>query len=760
MLQKLRVTRFSHPLFRRLLASYCLVVLLLVSFTFFTFTFFREQIREEIIRYNTLNLRSTVDGYEDHVNLVYRTMLSYYTSDLVPLLDKPDFSYAIARQLRDDLQSTAGNELLWLENIAIYFESTGLVLEKFTSTDGEAFFQRFYSSSAYPLEFWEAQFRSSGTRYHWFPATRFYDATLRNAPVDKGVLFPFLVRNPLAPNVHMVAFLQANAMFDAMHTSIDDRFLILDASGAVVFASFEADELRLPEMPGDRGSKQVLDNYFFYMKGGTTGYTYVNIVPDTGVREAISRLNYTLIMFAFIALAISLTTSFLFSSWINAPIQKIVESLQHIHARDAAKRRTSEFELIDEAIHFMQAERRSKQEEIAEKTSLLESYAYLSKLKNIRHNSQAMKGLLEAERPFTLVLFRLTFRPTVREKFGVDLDDAQISSYFREYIRQELLVRFEKSHTFQVENDQIFSVVFDLTDPAPLLAALRDIGAVFDRDKETIFVTIAVSPTYRRSEDFSTAYEQVLTLAERRRFTDATQLLFGAPPAADGEGAVGLTPTQVQEFEANLSAGNADAVLALLRRIMAAMQKKEASAAQFLAFAEDIVVRTGRTLASLHIPPLGAEGVQGVKKHLADVHNARQLDAFFERMLADACYNVAKKRTDRDPVTAFVKEYLEAHYMEEITLDRMAEKLDITGGYLSTYFKEKTGMNFVDYVNDVRVRKARELLDRSPGLKIQDVAARVGYQNLNSFNRMFKKFTGLTPSEYRKEGGARGGAEE
>ncbi|HZG75806.1 MAG TPA: hypothetical protein VEZ72_08095, partial [Paenibacillus sp.] len=414
MLQKLRVTRFSHPLFRRLLASYCLVVLLLVSFTFFTFTFFREQIREEIIRYNTLNLQSTVDGYEDHVNLIYRTMLSFYTSDLVPLLDKPNFSYALARQLRDDVQTAASNPLLWLENMAIYFESTGLVLEKYTSTDAEAFFQRFYSSPAYPAAFWEAHFRSADTRYRWLPAARFADASLRNAPVDKGVLFPFLVRNPLQPNVHLVAFLRADAMFDAMHTSIDDRFLILNGAGDVVYASFETDDLRLPEMPGDRGSRQVLDNYFFYQKGDSTGYTYVNIVPDTGVREAISRLNYTLIMFALIALAIALATSFLFSSWINAPIQKIVESLQHIHARDAAKRRTSEFELIDEAIHLMQAERQSKQEEIAEKTSLLESYAYLSKLKNIRHNSQAMKGLLEADRPFTLVLFRLTFRSTIR----------------------------------------------------------------------------------------------------------------------------------------------------------------------------------------------------------------------------------------------------------------------------------------------------------------------------------------------------------
>src|SRR5690606_35193461 len=104
-------------------------------------------------------------------------------------------------------------------------------------------------------------------------------------------------------------------------------------------------------------------------------------------------------------------------------------------------------------------------------------------------------------------------------------------------------------------------------------------------------------------------------------------------------------------------------------------------------------------------------------------------------------------------ITTFVYQYLEEHYAEEISLELVAEKLNISGGYLSTYFKEKDGRNFIDYVHEVRIEKAKHLLLTS-NLKVLDIAQQTGYQNMNSFHRMFKKFAGATPNEYRKSGNA------
>ncbi|MNW14618.1 HTH-type transcriptional regulator YesS [compost metagenome] len=68
---------------------------------------------------------------------------------------------------------------------------------------------------------------------------------------------------------------------------------------------------------------------------------------------------------------------------------------------------------------------------------------------------------------------------------------------------------------------------------------------------------------------------------------------------------------------------------------------------------------------------------------------------------------------------------------------------------MSSYFKGKTGKNIVDFINELRITKATSLLIDNR-IKIHDAAKAVGYQNITSFNRMFKKYTGVTPSEYRK----------
>ncbi|MCC3376760.1 AraC family transcriptional regulator [Cohnella sp. REN36] len=101
-------------------------------------------------------------------------------------------------------------------------------------------------------------------------------------------------------------------------------------------------------------------------------------------------------------------------------------------------------------------------------------------------------------------------------------------------------------------------------------------------------------------------------------------------------------------------------------------------------------------------------------------------------------------------MTKFVKEYVESHFGDDLSLDAIAGKLGITGPYLSTYFKEKTGINFSDYTYTVRMSKAKEML-KDTDLKIQDIASLVGYFTVASFNRVFKRFTGLTPSEFRRQ---------
>ena len=85
-----------------------------------------------------------------------------------------------------------------------------------------------------------------------------------------------------------------------------------------------------------------------------------------------------------------------------------------------------------------------------------------------------------------------------------------------------------------------------------------------------------------------------------------------------------------------------------------------------------------------------------------------------------------------------------------MTLESLSDKFHLSKPYLSKYIKEKAGMTFQDVVKKERMKKARILL-RETNQTVESIAAEVGYENVEHFNRLFKKSYDITPVQYRKQ---------
>lgn len=123
------------------------------------------------------------------------------------------------------------------------------------------------------------------------------------------------------------------------------------------------------------------------------------------------------------------------------------------------------------------------------------------------------------------------------------------------------------------------------------------------------------------------------------------------------------------------------------------------------------------------------------------------ITAEFIRMILE---NIAREKEERDakPVR-ILKQYIEDHYMQDLSLSRMAEMVGMNASYVSSMFKRETGMTYSEYLFQCRVKQASRLLaetDRSIG----EIAETCGYQDARYFSRQFTKLVGLKPSEYRK----------
>jgi len=93
-------------------------------------------------------------------------------------------------------------------------------------------------------------------------------------------------------------------------------------------------------------------------------------------------------------------------------------------------------------------------------------------------------------------------------------------------------------------------------------------------------------------------------------------------------------------------------------------------------------------------------------------------------------------------------DYIHEHYSEQLTLNDVAEHVYVSPSYLSRMFKKELGKNFVDYLNGLRIEKAKELL-MDPKYKTYEVAEIVGIPDAHYFSRLFKKYEGVSPTEYR-----------
>lgn len=138
-----------------------------------------------------------------------------------------------------------------------------------------------------------------------------------------------------------------------------------------------------------------------------------------------------------------------------------------------------------------------------------------------------------------------------------------------------------------------------------------------------------------------------------------------------------------------------------------------------------------------------------------DIHSfqsAAEMKTYTEQLLAAVIRHLAGKRSAGKAPNKVVAKAIEAindqYGRHDMSLNALADQFQLSVPYVSKLFKDHTDMNFMDYLIRVRMEKAKALLEDFEK-KIADVAEEVGYTNAHSFIRIFKKYTGKTPGDYR-----------
>ncbi len=95
--------------------------------------------------------------------------------------------------------------------------------------------------------------------------------------------------------------------------------------------------------------------------------------------------------------------------------------------------------------------------------------------------------------------------------------------------------------------------------------------------------------------------------------------------------------------------------------------------------------------------------------------------------------------------------YITMHYQSDLTMTKVAKKVNVSPNYFCELFKQETGVNFSEYLTRLRIQKAKNLLQSGDHLKIYEVSRLVGYNDERYFCKIFKKIEGTTPAFFKEE---------
>ena len=133
-----------------------------------------------------------------------------------------------------------------------------------------------------------------------------------------------------------------------------------------------------------------------------------------------------------------------------------------------------------------------------------------------------------------------------------------------------------------------------------------------------------------------------------------------------------------------------------------------------------------------------------------DSDNIEKIKGFIKTYGIHAMELFDSEKEEKSEIYEKAISYINEHYTEsDLNVARVSENIGVTAIYLAYIVKQNSGVKLSEYIAKLRIDKAKNLLDNAPEMKVEDVAKMSGFWQNRTFYYTFKKYTGLTPTQYR-----------
>jgi AraC-like DNA-binding protein len=506
-------------------------------------------------------------------------------------------------------------------------------------------------------------------------------------------------------------------------------------------------EARTGFLPVEAEGKSYLVNY---AKSDYNDWIFVNMYSFESILSGIDSLRNIFIFIACAMTLLGIPSCYLISKKLYNPVKGIIENIRSQKGIKIVQSK-NEMTVISSALNDILKQGNQFRSYLERNTRKLRESSLLSLLYgNVNHES--IQDLPFTEDYFLCIVVsidhahRFMHRNTPEERY-----------YTKEFILkvyEDILneswkcagVQFEKENLVFILNFTESRAVRAQAELEPILSGIKKkIYEVIDGT-----VTTAVGNYYKGRSKIESSFTEARNLLKYRMLYGSDKILtaWSVNHEPDMEY---YYPASLEKHIFNyLKLGMREELRGTFNAFIDEIRNRNLSYDNIIQAIHQLIGEIVKYMLNEHLNPVDVFSTKtSLYQHLSTLGTLDEIRLWLNNIFVSILDYVEIRDGTQNKYIILIQDYFQNHYQEDVSFEELSARVGISYSHLRKLFREELNTTIIDYLNTLRIEKSKRLL-KDTNSSLQEIAASVGYNNIQSFKRFFKKYEGITPAEYRK----------
>lgn len=489
--------------------------------------------------------------------------------------------------------------------------------------------------------------------------------------------------------------------------------------------------------------------YAYYTKSVNYNWLYIKIIPEDIIYNSLKNYNRITMIIIILSFAVTIILSYYFSKNLYKPIKKIVDLINPIEESNINN--DTDTQKIYDYINHAYSNYVTMEQKLELVQKIYKEYFYDRLIRNADVDiGENMLNELNIKKDNFNSFLIINFRIRYRNKF-----DKMSSAVPDIYHRMDIVVKElidiivndmgMENYTFKIDKNSYISIITLTQEKFNGELFQNKVNKILANDYDYLYLLFSKSRIYKGIDNLKAAYEESIHLNQYCSLKQENQ--FISYEKVNNINKFLIPRRIIDKIKSLLELGKLDEVRQYMIEIVGYFEKKEIP---LLFIKKYFVTVFNELIAGYDSKSLKSKSIDRFYLEIDKCQSREELEQLLDNVDSVVEYNfIQQKKLYRDSIAAKMAEYIKENYHKDLCLDMFANMFDMSPIYLSKLFKDHNGINFSEFVNRIRINNAKKILEEQK-IKIKDLSVTVGYRDSNTFIKVFKGFTGVSPGEYRK----------